>query len=760
MTRLETHSDRSGSLMPMMLTLTVFLSAMLVFMVEPMTAKIMLPLLGGGPSVWNTSLAFFQAMLLLGYGYAHLLQRVSNLRLQAGVHSILLLLAAFVLPLRAIQPFGPPNFDQPSLWLLGTLTASIGAPFAILSATAPLIQAWHVRTIQTQGGPEPYGLYAASNVGSLLALLVYPAIVEPLSALSGQTLGWSFAYAAFALLMGAIAFRISKQDRLEFQPSDLSTDHAGPTWLDRGRWLFLAAVPSSLMLGVTTYITTDVASAPFLWIIPLALYLVTFIIAFANRSIVHTSLVLMLQAAAITTCVAIPPFSGSNLVVALPVHLGCFFLTALVCHQALVARRPTPDHLTEFYLWMSFGGVVGGSFNALVAPLVFNGVWEYPLVLALSCLALPWGKGRFAISSLITLLLGTASALLALYLATHAFDPRFESVGIGVVSGPDAMRLLVKLFLVGGMVAAFLIRGRAFLFFALICVISFTGARSGDRIDVRIQSRSFFGVVKESRMNVPGLGGEVKMMAHGTTLHGAQAQDPRYRCRPLLYYAPETPIGQVFTSVRKAKSSMRVGAVGLGSGAVSAYVRPSDKLTFFEIDPLVVRISSDPKHFSYTTECARGPIDYVVGDARLTLARQPVGVFDILLIDAFSSDSVPAHLLTVEAMKDYLTHLKTDGILVLHLSNRNLELKGPAMAVAYAAGGHALVQEHVIAEGAPQLWESSEDAVIVAKTLGALSSFSGDPRWHVANPNLAKPWTDDYTNIVGSMLVRMKEPRR
>jgi SAM-dependent methyltransferase len=761
MTTLDVRSDRAAAPTPVLFTLTIFASAALVFMVEPMVAKMMLPLLGGGPSIWNTSLAFFQGMLLVGYGYAHLLQKVRSLKAQAGLHLVLLVLAGLVLPLHVADLFGQPDSNHPALWLLGALTASIGAPFAVLSATAPLVQSWHARTVHAETGAEPYVLYAASNLGSLIALVAYPAIVEPLTPLHGQTLVWSLAYGVFVLLIAALALFVVRRNGAQVQ-AETAPELAvgvGPALRDRLIWVFLAAVPSSLMLGVTTYITTDVASAPFLWVIPLALYLLTFIIAFAARPWISSETALVLQAAALAACTAILPFTGTNLFVALLVHLSAFFLTALICHQALVARRPDPAHLTEFYLWMSFGGVVGGAFNAFLAPVIFNNVWEYPLILTLACLARPWGQGRFEAWRMATLALGGIAALAAAALTPFINNHNTTHLTILSAVGPDAVKLLIKLCMAVAVVSAFIIRRRALAFFGLIAVISLAAEGAGDRIDVRSSWRNFFGVVKESHMSIEGLGGDVKMLAHGTTLHGAQAQNPAYRCRPLLYYAPETPIGQVFKAVRAQRPAIRVGAVGLGTGAVAAYTRPNDRLTFFEIDPQVIKLATDPEHFSYTTECARGKIDYVVGDARLTLARQPKDIFDILLIDAFSSDSVPAHLLTVEAVRGYLTHLRPDGVLILHLSNRNLTLIDPATAVAHAAGGFALVQQHRAPKDSPVLWESSEDAVIVARSREALAAFAADPRWTPADPTRARPWTDDYTNLAGAMVAKMKLKR-
>ena len=374
---------------------TVFASAALVFLVEPMIAKLVLPRLGGSPSVWNTSLAFFQVALLVGYGYAHALQRLKSLRAQALIHAAALLLAAIALPLRINELVGPPSSNHPTLWLLGVLAVSIGAPFAVLSATAPLVQAWHARTFGEGGGKEPYVLYAASNLGSLLALLAYPLIVEPGLTLHAQRWGWSGGYLVFILLIAGLAVAVLRAGGAPAAPSASRRGRGPPiVWRERLTWVALAAIPSSLMLGVTTHITTDVASAPFLWVLPLALYLLTFIIAFQAKPAIPPDITLIFQAAAVAGCAALLPFQANALVLLLPLHLVAFFLTALMCHQALVARRPEPARLTEFYLWMSFGGVVGGGFNAFLAPVIFDNVVEYPLVLALACLARPWGDWK------------------------------------------------------------------------------------------------------------------------------------------------------------------------------------------------------------------------------------------------------------------------------------------------------------------------------------------------------------------------------
>lgn len=756
MTTLDAGARPAPSVPPALFAVTIFTSAGLVFLVQPMVAKLVLPLLGGSPSVWNTSMAFFQAALLAGYGYAHLLQRVASVKTQTLVHLGALVAAALVLPLNVSEAMGAPSSDHPNLWLLGVLALSIGAPFAVLSATAPLVQAWHARVVHSATGQEPYVLYAASNLGSLLALLAYPILVEPLSTLQGQTLGWSLAYGAFVLLMGALALGVG---RAGLQAQAVKTAEVGPapSWRERLTWLALAAAPSSLMLGVTTHITTDVASAPFLWVAPLALYLLTFIIAFSAKPVIRPSFALLLQAAAVALCAAVLPFRTSHIVSQLAIHLLAFFATALVCHQALVARRPAPAHLTEFYLWMSLGGVVGGSFNAFLAPVIFNNVWEYPLVLALACLARPWHPHarleawRWAVLALACLLAASAPGLVgmsygqvypqALQTFTH------EQLNTGAHA---ALGLAV--------LGAFLLRDRGLMFFAVVVAISIGATAAGDTSDVKHSWRSFFGVVRQSEMTVPGYGGgALRMLAHGTTLHGAQAVHPDYDCRPLAYYAFETPIGQVFERGMQDPRELRIGAVGLGAGTVAAYTQPGDRLTFFEIDPLVVRIATDPKHFSYTTTCALGRIDYVIGDARLTLGQQPDATFDVLLIDAFSSDAVPAHLLTVEAVRGYFKKLKPDGLLILHLSNRNLDLRSPAAAVLDEVGAYALMQRHEQADGTPPLWESTEDAILASKSAEALRAYVEDGRWEGTDPAGVRPWTDDYTNLVGALVRRMRE---
>jgi SAM-dependent methyltransferase len=729
---------------PALFATAAFASAALVFTVEPMVARLVLPSLGGSPAVWNTSLAFFQAALLAGYAYAHGLQRLPSARAQATVHVVALAAAALALPLRIHAVFGPPRPDHPALWLVGVLIVSLGAPFALLSATAPLLQAWRART----AGAEAYALYAASNLGSFAALLAYPLIVEPNLSLAEQTRAWSGGYVVFAVLMASLGWAASRSGAgAVAQPSA----SAPASWRERLTWLALAAAPSSLMLGVTSYLTTDVASAPFLWVAPLALYLLSFVAAFAARPPIAPGATLFLQAVFAAACAALLPFGSLPFLLQLPAHLAAFVFSALMCHQALAARRPAPAQLTEFYVWMAVGGVIGGGFNAFVAPAIFPDVWEYPLALALCALARPWNLQRVAAGVWVMLALCVVGAFGATVLVAfrHGF-PRG-----GVVGDLDLFQLVTIALLGAAAIAAFRVRRHGLVFCAALAVLSLGAAGAAERATPVHTWRSFFGVLKLSRAWARGLGGEVRLLAHGTTLHGAEATAPGYRCRPLVYYTPRTPIGQVFATLQAARPALDVGVVGLGAGSVAAYVRPGDRMTFFEVDPLVARVAH--ARFDYLDRCAAAPVRIVLGDARLTLARQPPAAFDLLLLDAFSSDAVPTHLLTVEAVRADLGHLRPDGVLVLHLSNRNLDLDAPALAVARALGAPALLQRHRVVPGHGAGWESDEDAVILGRTPQALAPFAADPRWRRVDPGAVRPWTDDYVNVPGALWRRLRQ---
>jgi SAM-dependent methyltransferase len=743
-------------LTPALFALAVFTSASLVFVVQPMVTKLVLPTLGGSPSVWNTSMVFFQTALLAGYGYAHLLQRIRSLVGQVSVHLALLAAAALFLPLHITGVFGDPDPAMPVAWLLGTLAISVGAPFAVLSATAPLLQAWYARLkVGKDEGRNPYVLYAASNLGSFLALLSYPIVIEPLMTLSGQRLAWTGGYAVFLLLVAALAAVIWRAKGRLTETGDEATAplEASPPipWRRKLILVLLAAAPSSLMLGVTTHLSTDVASAPFLWVVPLALYLLTFVIAFQARPWIPLSITLMLQAALGAACIAIVAFRTGEWTVLFAIHLATFFFTALMCHQLLAARRPAPDRLTEFFLLLSVGGVVGGAFNALIAPVIFNMVWEYPLVLIAVGLARPWGEGAFKQRE-IWLLLGAmfVSILPPAMLEVMRYNPEFRAA----FTSPQLIQL-AQAILAGAAVCAFLLRDRAILFTLSLAMISLSAHHIARGYDWDLSERSFFGVMRVASPDDRALGGPVHVLMHGTTLHGAQPVDERFACMPTLYYAPATPIGQTALAVQARADAVKMGVVGQGSGAMAGYKRLGDSLTFFEIDPMVNRLSRDPKWFTFIDGCAEGDVRTVLGDARLTLAKEPAGTYDYLLIDAFSSDAVPTHLLTKEAIAAYLRLLKPTGVLVLHLSNRNLEITLPAEAAARSLGAPHLHQIFIEAPDKPDMAEASTEALILSPTEAGLAEFRADPRWLQPAPSRVRPWTDDYVNLFGSVLRQM-----
>ncbi|WP_122465040.1 fused MFS/spermidine synthase [Brevundimonas lutea] len=717
----------------------IFTSAALVFTVQPMIAKMILPTLGGSPAVWNASMAFFQAALLAGYAYAHLLQRLPSLRAQFLVHLAALAGAAVVLPLGVTGLFGAPPVDAPVPWLLSVLAISIGLPFAALSATAPLLQAWYAKTHGAEpGAGSPYAFYAASNLGSMLALLSYPLVIEPFTTVDAQTLGWTLGYFLFSLVIALVAITGWRYRAGAAADADATAESSAAriTWRERGIWLLLAAAPSSLMLGATTYISADVASAPFLWVAPLALYLFTFVIAFQTRPLISKDRGLRWHAVFAAMAIGLMCVHQTSLAANLVTHLGAFFFTALVCHCALADRRPPPSRLTEFYLVMSLGGVVGGAFTAFVAPVLFETVVEYPLVLALAVLARPWRGVSLSRAEILCL----ATAVLAA--GAIALAPKTESL--------EALPLLLAVVSVGG--ALFLARRALWFFVALAALVAQSIIAPPDKLQNLHVARSFFGVHRVTLDTVPEVGGPVHLLFHGTTLHGAQPLDPAFRCQPTNYYAPVGAIGQTYTQVLAGGPGKNIAVVGLGGGSVAAFTRPGDRLRFFEIDPEVERIARDPASFTYIAECAQGAVDVVIGDARLTLAREPRASYDLLHLDAFSSDAVPTHLLTVEALGLYLDALKPEGVLLLHISNRNLALEAPAAATARALGAHVLMQEYAPPAGTPHVVSAPSQVMIVARTPAALAPFAGDPRWRQADDKGIRPWTDDYTNVVGAIL--------
>ena len=633
-----------------------------------MFARMATPLLGGAPAVWNVTLVCFQAALLLGYGYAHLLSRVKDGRLQVLIHAAVLLVGFACLPLQLSQAMGEPDARNPALWLVGTFAISIAPPFAALSATAPLVQHWYAKSGLSDAA-DPYHLYAASNVGSLVGLAAYPLLIEPFATLATQSQGWMAGYALLAAGLLFAGWSVGPARVLEAPNDRAAPAAASITWARRLKWLALAFAPSSLLLGVTSHITTDIAAAPFLWAPPLMIYLLTFIVAFAKKPVVpHRYAVALSPLAAALSIYMISVTAPGFIWLGMASSLLALFVIALACHGALNQDRPDARRLTEFYLIMSLGGVLGGAFNALLAPLIFSSIVEYPLML---------------VASIALLAIGQRARLrrLTIYLLVAAVIALQVSIGLGL-TGTSAPLWLHLLLLLPSL-AAIATTLRAPIGAAIALALSAPVGPLLEAHKADWSARSFFGIVRI--VEYP----DSRALFHGTTLHGAQLTSGPDLLQPITYYGARTPIGQAFNLYADAKS---VGVVGLGIGSSACYGRPGQQWTYYEIDPLVVKVATDSSRFTYMFIC-QPDARIEIGDARVNLAHA-TRTFDLLLLDAFSSDSVPTHLLTVEAMKLYMDRLGDDGVLLVHISNRHLSLAPIVARGASAVQAGALMQNY------------------------------------------------------------------
>jgi hypothetical protein len=707
---------------------TLFFSAGLLFLVQPMVTKMVLPRLGGSPSVWNTSMCFFQATLLCGYLYAHLLATRFERRAQALIHGAVLLAAAAFLPLD-LTGATPPADGIPVLWLIGRLAISVGPPFFAISATAPLLQRWFSRT-DHKAAADPYFLYAASNAGSLIALLSYPLLVEPNLALPAQSQAWSLGLAFVAAGIGVCWLGYRSHPAAE-PVSHIAA--VSPPWTERLRWVAFAFVPSALLLAVTAHITTDLAAAPLFWVIPLALYLLTFIFAFASRPPLPHGLMLRLQPFLIIPLVVIS--AALHSIWLLLLHLALFFVTAMVCHGELARRRPPVANLTEFYLYVSLGGVLGGIFDALIAPTIFPDIWEYPLLLALSCLVRPaatagGARSRWADIGLPVLLL----------------------VGLGaLVFGGDfpSWTLVAALTLAAVVLLNFSERRVRFALGIGACLLVEHFAASGNTLET---ARSFFGVYHVRLVD----NGAIRVLQHGTTVHGAESTAPSEATVPLGYYNREGPFGRFFAAIAD-RDAKRVGVIGLGAGALACYARPGQVWTFHEIDPEVEKIARDRRYFRFLDRCGNDP-RVVLGDARLTLHDVPDGHYDTIVIDAFSSDSIPLHLLTREAMALYRRKLAPDGVILFHISNRYLDLAPVVAALADDAGMPA---RHLLdlAPSSTSVARLGAEVVALGQPGHNLDFLTEVAGWRVMPvPPGSALWTDARSDIVSRIKWRGAAP--
>jgi len=790
---------RRAALLVSVFAAAIFLNAALLFSVQPLFTKMVLPRLGGSPAVWNTCLLFFQALLLGGYLYAHVTSRWLSTRAQAILHVALLGIAVLFLPIQIPASWAnPPGSALPIGWLLGLLTVSLGLPFFVLSAGAPMLQRWFAET-RHPSAQNPYFLYAASNLGSFTALLAYPFVIEPRMRISEQTVTWLEFYYGLLVLIGicaivAMAYRRAAAGRAMNvpapQPSEPSAAAATPAadspplvednegihlkrrgalrgsmrflieenpsvirrflqgrdapiieptivpdrhW--RLRWVLLSFAPSSLLIGTTTYLSTDIASVPFLWVIPLALYLLTFVLVFARRPlfprwfILHAQLVLGL-----TLMVALCLGAGRGIIGPSVLHLLAFFVTAMMCHRELADGRPRAEYLTEFYLWMSLGGVLGGVFNVLLAPVLYDSVVEYPFALVVAFGLRPALQRTYGRRDLFRDLLLPAAVGTTIWFLFRLPKPPDEWFPAGSQIMLSAAAVVVLFFWKRPVRLAL---GAGAMYAATQLAGSFGS-------NVLMQDRSFFGMYRVRRVV------DYHVLQSGTTTHGGQSRELTRRMEPLTYYYKGGPLGDIFATVAQ-KPVRRVAMVGLGTGTIACYGRPDEFWTFYEIDPMVARIARTPRYFSYLRDCAPRT-NIVIGDARVSLGAAADGEFDIIVLDAFTSDAIPAHLITREAVALYLRKLNDSGVVAFHISNRYLDLRPVIIALANDARvAGALGERSPDSEGRGKLYYGSRWMVLARnrETLAELVKIDG---WHqLGTWPESRLWTDDYTDVLGAI---------
>jgi spermidine synthase len=713
---------------------TLAVSAALVFMLQPMFARFVLPMLGGTPAVWTTAMLFFQTVLLLAYLYAHWSTRRLGARRQAALHMALVAAALLVLPIGVPSGWTPPAEGSPVPWLLLLLVVAVGLPFFVVSATAPLLQTWLAATDHPDAD-DPYFLYRASNAGSVLGLVAYPLLVEPRLTLGEQSWLWSGGFGLLWAMLAACGFVLWRS-----RPSDRSARAADAKEAPvaeplpaarRLRWVALGFVPSSLMLGATTALTTNVAPVPLLWVLPLSLYLVSFIVVFsrgARRETAHRAALLALPPLAVLLAGVIVLAPARPLWLVAAIHLAAFFVVALVCHGELAKDRPSTAHLTRFYVLMSLGGALGGVFNVIVAPLAFDSLTEYPVALVLACVLVPVGRaGWGGAISLRDHLLPPFALFIAVYVGLKRGVPVADSV-VYAVAGVACMAM-----------------ARHPLRFGLAVVAIMAGAwlPTATGADVLHQERSFFGVhrVLNTQMDT------IHELRHGTTLHGAQIGG--LGIDPTTYYHRTGPMGQLMKALPDPSLSRRAAVVGLGTGAMACLSRPGDRWTFFEIDPSVVRIARDNELFSFLRDCP-GSADVVLGDGRRSLDGRADASFGLIALDAFSSDAVPVHLITRQALELYRAKLLPHGVIAFHISNRYLDLE-PVLGNLAEATGMKCYGQRDTKVTTDQLMKLRSHWVAIAREPSDLGRVTGDARWHPCANDGGRAWSDDYANVLGAL---------
>lgn len=732
-------------------TAAIFVSALLLFSVQPLFTKMVLPRLGGSPAVWSVAMVFFQSLLLAGYAYAHLLMQIRNRTIPVAVHLVLLVLAFLTLPLSIANSFGEPPTHAYAFWLLGLFVVSIGLPFFAFAANNPLLQAWFVRTGHPSG-PDPYFLYASSNIGSFLALLSYPVLLEPVFTLRTQNLIWTSGYALLIALIAACGALLLRSPALAHADAQTeATDAPPPSWSQRARWIFLAAVPSGLLIAVTAHISTDVAAAPLLWVLPLSLYLLTWVLVFQSRPLLPHRWMLMIQPLAIAGVVVLLAVGGEqNLLLTLGGHQLCFFLIAMACHGELARTRPAAKYLTGFYVALSFGGMVGGLFAGLIAPNAFSWVAEYPILVALAALCRPstgaerlprWSAWYWPVLALL------AAVLIGLSYSSGNPTSWLEDHRVWMAGGVGVLAALLALAFNAN-------RWKIFATVAVALVLIRVYPADEGRV---VTVRSFFGVHKI----VVTPNGQYHVLMHGTTIHGAEkflnndGTPVTSRPEPITYYHRDGGIGQAITAMRERKGApLKVAVIGVGSGTLACAAEPGETWKFFEIDQTMVDAARDPKYFNYIQRCAPD-MKPVIGDARLTFAREPDGTYDLIIVDAYSSDAIPIHLATAEAMKIYKDKLAPQGAVVMHVSNRHLELESVVVGIADANDLKSWVYSEDSGRDDEYIFATS--VVVSAREEEDVGKLASSEQWTETPPTEdQRVWTDDYSNILGAVWRRLR----
>ena len=715
----------TAALAPVVFTLTIFLSASLLFFVQPLFTKVVLPHIGGAPAVWTTAMLFFQSVLIAGYLYAHILSRKFSVRAQMLIHLSLWAAALFFLPLAVPQGWRFDGSGSAAVQTLLIYAAGVGLPFAVLSANAPLIQAWYARS----GGPssdDPYFLYGASNLGSLIALLGFPLIAEPLLGATAIGKGWSLGFIALGLCLFASSLF---SGAAAAAPAQATASTTSPAWSTRVKWAAIAFVPSSLMLALTSKISTDIGSIPLVWVIPLSLYLLTFVLVFTNRPLIGPKSLRLayLLGLGVLAAVFSNIFGVHVSLIAAGLSVLAFFAVSLFAHDLLYRLRPAAEHLTIFYVTMSIGGALGGLFNSIFAPLFFNDLYEGAVTVVIAgCLAIG-GTGKLSPRDFYVATFGGLIVLLALLA-----EERAEGiVGHNAYSMFKLALVIAVIFFAGR-------KGKVLAAATLtVVVIGFAAVHSS----TLLSDRSFFGTHKVFDKD------ELRLYANGTTLHGSQtiSEISSKNPKPLSYYHPNGPMAQILTS-EFGKSARSIGIVGLGVGALACYAQPGQDWHFYEIDRLVDDIARNPALFGYMSACAgRAPTH--LGDARMVLAEQDGLTFDVLVIDAYSSDSVPVHLTTKEAIEIYLERLSPDGLLLFHISNRYYDIDRPLGRAAEALGLTALWQRYA---GNLKRDPGDSPSVVALMTRSDVLSrtVAEDPRWQLLESDGGRVWTDDFANVL------------